>query len=145
MNIIQKNSLLQDFKKICREKKMKVTPQRTAIYEELLDSKDHPNVETLYKRVKKSFPDISFDTVYRTLSFFHKLGIADIIEGLTTTRRYEGNTERHYHFICQKCERIYDIENVAFDFRIPEEIALNYNISKTRILFDGICKDCQKN
>jgi Fur family peroxide stress response transcriptional regulator len=144
MNVSQKNNLIQDFKKICREKKMKVTPQRTAIYNELLKSKDHPNVETLYKRVRKTFPDISFDTVYRTLSFFHEIGIADIIEGLSPTRRYEGNTNRHYHFICQKCGRISDIESVPFDFRIPKEIKLNYNINNIRILFDGICKDCQK-
>ncbi len=145
MNLSQKNNLVQDFKKICREKKMKVTPQRTAIYKELLKSKDHPNVETLYKRIRKTFPDISFDTVYRTLSFFHEIGIADIIEGLTATRRYEGNTDRHYHFVCQKCGRIYDIENVSFDFRVPKEIMQNYNINNVRILFDGICKNCQKN
>ncbi len=142
MNLKQKNDLMHDFKKICREKKMKVTPQRTVIYNELLNSYDHPNVETLYNRVRKTFPDISFDTVYRTLSFFNDIGIAEIIEGLSSTRRYEGNTQKHYHFICQKCGSIYDIENVPFNFKVPEEIELNYDVRNTRVLFEGICKNC---
>ncbi|MDD3520652.1 MAG: Fur family transcriptional regulator [Actinomycetota bacterium] len=142
MNLKQKNDLMQEFKKICREKRMKVTPQRTIIYNELLNSYDHPNVETLYNRVRKTFPDISFDTVYRTLSFFHEIGIAEIIEGLSSTRRYEGNTDKHYHFICQKCGRIYDIENVPFNFQVPKEVELNYDVRNTRILFEGICKNC---
>ncbi len=142
MNSNNKNDLIHDFKKICREKKMKVTPQRTAIYTELLNSYDHPNVETLYKRVKKTFPDISFDTVYRTLSFFHDIGIAEIIEGLSPTRRYEGNTLKHYHFICRKCGNIYDIENVPFNFKTPKEVEMNYDVLNIRVLFEGVCKNC---
>jgi Fur family peroxide stress response transcriptional regulator len=143
MNTKQKNDLMHEFKKKCREKKMKVTPQRTIIYNELLNSYDHPNVEVLYKRVKRTLPDISFDTVYRTLSFFHEIGIADVIEGLSPTRRYEGNTKKHYHFICLKCNRILDIEEVPFKFEVPQEISSNYDIHNTRILFEGICRDCQ--
>ena len=143
MDIKQKNDLIQKFKKACRERKMKVTPQRTIIYNELLDSYDHPNVETLYNRVKKTFPDISFDTVYRTLSFFHEIGIADVIEGLSPTKRYEGNTKKHYHFICLKCKGIFDIVEVPFEFEVPEEINTKYDVHNTRILFEGVCRDCQ--
>lgn len=139
-----KEKLISDFKNKCREKKLKVTPQRTIIYKELINSTDHPNVETLFKRVKKILPDISFDTVYRTLSLFYEIGVADIIEGLSSTRRYEGNTNKHYHFICQKCNKIIDIMDVPFEFRLPEKIKDNYDVKNLRVLIEGTCKDCSK-
>lgn len=144
MNAEAKEKLVLDFKNKCRRRKLKVTPQRTAIYRELINSTDHPNVEILFKRVKKILPDISFDTVYRTLSLFYNIGVADIIEGLPATRRYDGNTNKHYHFICQKCNKIIDIKDVPFEFRLPKKIKDNYDVKNLRVLIEGICKDCSK-
>jgi Fur family peroxide stress response transcriptional regulator len=119
-----------------------VTPQRTIIYEELLDSDDHPNVELLYNRVKKRLPDISFDTVYRTLVTFFELKLAGVVEGLSSTKRYDYNTDNHYHFICLKCGAIMDIMEIPFNFKTPETIEKKYSPSNTRIIFEGICSKC---
>ncbi|MDZ7838849.1 MAG: Fur family transcriptional regulator [Actinomycetota bacterium] len=134
--------LLEKFNEKCRENNFKITPQRTVIYKELINSTDHPNVEALYKRVKEIFPNISFDTVYRTLSFFHDIGVANIIDGLCSTRRYEGNTQEHYHFLCSKCNRIIDICDCPFDFNIPEGVEEKFEVKNVRVVFEGICSDC---
>ncbi len=138
----KKEKLLSQFKQICRKSGLKVTPQRTIIYEELINSKDHPSVDILYKKVKDRLPDVSFDTVYRTLMTFYELGLASVVEGISSSRRYEGNTENHYHFICTKCSSIYDIEEVDFNYSIPELIVKNYKPKGVRIIFEGICKKC---
>jgi len=70
---------MEFFNGLCKKNNLRVTPQRSLIYKELVGSKDHPSVEILYRKVKKKFPAISFDTVYRTLLTFSKIGIADIL------------------------------------------------------------------
>lgn len=137
-----KENLIATFKNSSRERGLKVTPQRTIIYEELLDSDDHPNVELLYNRVRKRLPDISFDTVYRTLMTFYELKLAGVVEGLSNTKRYDYNTSKHYHFICLKCGDIQDIIEVPFDFNTPGDIEKKYSPSNTRIIFEGKCKKC---
>ncbi|MBN1298356.1 MAG: transcriptional repressor [Actinobacteria bacterium] len=137
-----KENLLTEFKQKCRDRRLKITPQRTIIYEELINSLDHPSVDILYGRVKKKLPDISFDTVYRTLMTFNTIGIADIVEGINTSKRYDGNTNQHYHFICVKCGAITDITDVPFRFEIPEQIKQKYNPRSVKIFFEGLCGKC---
>jgi Fur family transcriptional regulator, peroxide stress response regulator len=138
----KKEKLLSQFKIKCRNNKLKVTPQRTVIYEELISTKEHPSVDILYKKVKKRLPDISFDTVYRTLTTFFDLGIASVVEGICSSKRYEGNTENHYHFICTKCGNIFDIEDIDFIFDTPDIIEEKYHPRNVRIIFEGNCKSC---
>jgi Fur family transcriptional regulator, peroxide stress response regulator len=137
-----KENLIATFKNSCRSKNLKVTPQRTMIYEELLDSDDHPNAELLYNRVKKRLPDISFDTVYRTIMTFYNMNLVGLVEGLSNTKRYDFNTSKHYHFICLKCGDIQDIMEVPFDFNTPGDIEKKYSPSNIRIIFEGKCKKC---
>jgi len=138
-----KENLINQFKKVCRDNNLKITPQRTIIYEELIKSCDHPSVDALYKRVRDKLPDVSFDTVYRSLITFGELGVADVIEGVCSTKRYEGNTKPHYHFVCTKCGSITDIFDIDFDFKIPEVIQKKYAPKSTRVIFDGICESCK--
>ncbi|OQA21429.1 MAG: Transcriptional regulator PerR [Actinobacteria bacterium ADurb.Bin346] len=138
-----KEKLISDFKNSCRSGGFKVTPQRTIIYEELISSEDHPNVELLYNRVKKRLPDISFDTVYRTLMTFNELNLASVVAGLSATKRYDFRTEKHYHFICVRCGAIHDILDVPFKFDTPVSIKEKYNPSNIRIIFEGICTKCR--
>lgn len=140
---MEKEKLIKQFKEKCRSNNLKVTPQRTIIYGELINSKDHPSVDVLYKRVKNKLPDISFDTIYRTLLTFYDLGVAHVVEGICNSKRYEGNTENHYHFICTKCGSIYDIEDIPFKYNIPERINEEYKPKNVRIIFEGICSKCR--
>ena len=48
----------QFFKDKCAEHNLKITPQRVIIYEELSKSKDHPSADAIYKRVRKTLPNI---------------------------------------------------------------------------------------
>ncbi|HEY4695638.1 MAG TPA: Fur family transcriptional regulator [Candidatus Hydromicrobium sp.] len=130
--------------KLCKRNNLKVTPQRSLIYRELVESKDHPSAEILYKKVKKIFPTISFDTVYRTLLTFSKIGIADILTLPGEPKRFDGDRNRHYHFRCMKCDNIIDIENDSNIIKIPESISRKFDILNSKIIFEGICDKCKK-
>jgi Fe2+ or Zn2+ uptake regulation protein len=99
------------FKKKCIENRLKITPQRSAVYQELLMTDDHPNAEAVYRRVKKSFPHISLDTVSRTLLTLNRIGIADVLD-IKELRIPEELTKKHavtrirvlYEGICSNCK-----------------------------------------
>ena len=85
----EKNDRMGIFYQHARENGLKLTPQRTAIYEELLKAKDHPTADMIYKRIIKKIPNISFDTVNRTLLTFSEIGITNIVEGYGQPKRYD--------------------------------------------------------
>jgi Fur family peroxide stress response transcriptional regulator len=132
------------FIKLCRENNLKITPQRSLIYKELVESKEHPSAETLYKKVKKTFPTISFDTVYRTLLTFSKIGAATILTIPGGPKRFDGDIQKHDHFRCIRCDSIIDIYDGPSHIDIPESISKRFNVLDSKIVFEGICDKCKK-
>jgi Fur family peroxide stress response transcriptional regulator len=139
------NALMDFFRKKCKKHNLKVTPQRIVIYKELLKSKDHPNTEVLFKRVKNIIPDISLDTVNRTLLTFSKIGIVNIVEGYGEPRRFDPNIENHYHFRCIKCNAIVDFDYKSYDnIEVPEKINKKFVVLNKKVLLEGYCNKCRK-
>jgi len=137
--------LITRFKHKCRANNLKITPQRTAIYIELMKSKDHPSASTIFSKLRKIFPDISFDTVNRTLLTFNAIGIASMVEGYGEPKRFDPNTESHHHFRCMKCNNIMDIRHRSFNnIKIPEEIQRQFTVLNKRVVMEGICDKCGK-
>ena len=77
------------FENQCRQAGLKVTPQRTAVYQELLRTQEHPSAELLHRKLRKKFPSISLDTVNRTLLTLNEIGVAHIVEGSGDVKRYD--------------------------------------------------------
>ncbi len=128
----------------CAEKGLKITPQRSLIFDELSKAKDHPTSDAIYQRVRKSLPNISFDTVYRTLLSFTEIGIVSLVEGTGEQKRFEPNLHRHHHFRCIKCYTIYDFENDAYDnIAVPDAVRKQGVIINKRVVLEGICSKCK--
>jgi Fur family peroxide stress response transcriptional regulator len=137
--------LLTGFKHKCRGNSLKVTPQRTAIYRELIKSEDHPSASDIFHRLRKLLPDISFDTVNRTLLTFNEIGVVTLVEGYGEPKRFDPDTKLHHHFRCVKCDKIIDIHHKSFDkIKIPEDIQKQFTVLNKRVLIEGICKKCSK-
>jgi len=128
----------------CREAGLKVTPQRIAIYRELLKTNEHPSAEMLYEKVKKVFPSISLDTVNRTLLTLNDIGVAFVVEGSGDAKRFDGGLEEHQHFKCVKCKRIIDFHHKPFDnIRLPAPIAKRFTVLRKTVCVEGICDLCK--
>ena len=146
MKLNVKDDSLDFFRKKCREHGLKITPQRIVIYQELLHSKDHPNAEALYKRVKKIIPDISLDTVNRTLLTFSKIGLVKNVEGYGEPRRYDPDLQNHHHFRCLNCNSIIDFDHKPYDdITIPGEIEKKFTVTGKKVLLEGYCDKCRQN
>jgi Fur family peroxide stress response transcriptional regulator len=129
----------------CKKYRLNVTPQRLAIYKILVNSSEHPSAESTYNKVRKVFPNISFDTVNRTLITFSEIGMIDIIEGFTQRRRFDSDTTNHHHFHCVKCDSIIDFYDDIFnDWEIPPHIQRQHIIYGKRVVLKGLCKKCRE-
>jgi Fur family peroxide stress response transcriptional regulator len=133
------------FRNKCKEQGLKVTPQRTIIYKELLKATDHPSIDIILKKVRRIFPNISFDTVYRTVLSLSKIGVINIVEGYGGSKRFDPNIAPHHHFKCTACHRIIDFYNENYDnIKIPADIQKRFNVVSKRVLLEGLCKKCSK-
>ena len=127
----------------CRQVGLKVTPQRIAIYKELLKTKEHPSAEILYEKVSKILPNISLDTVNRTLLTLSEIGAAFVLEGSGGAKRYDAGLEKHQHFKCIKCKRIIDFHHKPFDnIKVPSEISEKFTVLRKTVYLEGICDLC---
>ena len=127
----------------CRASGRKITSQRIAIYRELIRSEDHPSAEMLHRKIKKSSPSISLDTVNRTLLTLHEMGEASIVEGTGDPKRFDAGTEKHQHFRCIKCKRIIDFHHQPFDeIKIPANLRKKFTVLRKTIYLEGICDRC---
>jgi Fur family peroxide stress response transcriptional regulator len=137
--------MMDAFQERCRKAGLKVTPQRMAIYSVLIGTKEHPSAEMVFRKVRKVFPNISLDTVNRTLITLSEIGIAFIVEGSGDAKRYDGNLDNHQHFKCIKCKRVIDFYHKSFDnIKIPKSIDGKFTILRRAIYFEGICDLCGK-
>jgi Fur family peroxide stress response transcriptional regulator len=113
---------------------------------ELLKSVDiHPTANWLYGKLRKEFPELSMGTVYRNIGILIKQGHIGRITFGSTFDRLDANTQPHYHFVCESCDAIIDLD-------IPIDESLNGWISKSQgflvrkhdLEFRGLCPKCAK-
>jgi len=122
----------------------KITCQKRAILEFLKSVKTHPTAEEIYHSVKEKLPQISKGTVYRNLKFLAKKG--EILEIPSRVFHYDGDTFSHAHFVCQKCDRIFDVFDLCRECKIVKKKRIKFGkIKGYNLIFYGICQDCQKN
>lgn len=122
-----------------KNKQIRFTNQKMAIWEYLKSVKTHPSVEDVFQQVKKTLPRITLATVYRNLKEMSRQGIIQEIPDKIS--RYDGDISIHAHFICEKCNKIYDIfGKCALMKPISTKVG---EIKKHQIFFYGICKKCQ--
>jgi len=135
---------LLSFESICREHGLSITPQRVAIYKELLSSLEHPSAIMIYKKVSEYYPNISLDTVNRTLLTFHEIGLAKAVGGSGDPKRFDPNLEPHHHFRCVSCGEIIDFRDEFYDaLEIPAEIKEKFVVLEKKVHLEGFCDQCR--
>ena len=124
---------------------MKRTKQKEAILEVLRSATSHPPADWVYDEVRKEIPNISLGTVYRNLRLLRQMGEISEIDFSSTFSRFDGSSDNHYHFRCEKCGRVFDVDepvNKELDERIAPKTG--FKISHHRLEFRGLCKECQE-
>jgi Fe2+ or Zn2+ uptake regulation protein len=111
----------------------------------LQNTKVHPTAAWVYEQLKKEFPKVSVASVYRNLNILVDEGAIKSISFEEPQDRFDANLSEHYHFICERCGAISDLEipiNRSLNKMI--ETSTQYTVHRHRIDFYGICRECKK-
>ncbi len=124
---------------------LKYSRQRESIKELLNSSCDHPTADMVYMGVRQEFPNISLGTVYRNLNLLVDLGEAVKITTPNGGVHFDGRTAPHYHFCCNKCGEVIDLELEELGC-INDAAGKNFDgiIESHSMMFYGTCKKCLK-
>jgi Fur family transcriptional regulator, peroxide stress response regulator len=90
------------------EKGLKVTPQRIAILEAIINLHNHPTAENIIDYIRNNHPNIATATVYKVLD---ALVANELIKKVKTEKdimRYDALMENHHHLYCSESDRIED-------------------------------------
>ena len=135
---------VEAFKALCRSRSLRVTEQRLEIFRTLAQSKAHPSAEAVFAAVRKKLPNISLDTVYRTLASMEEAGVVFRV-GLSTKARFDADLTPHYHFVCMDCGEVYDVfpQPGAPSLLVPQDINRFGEVKNANLQFRGICNRCR--
>jgi Fur family peroxide stress response transcriptional regulator len=98
-----------------KEKGLKVTPQRIAIYDAVLNLKNHPTAEHIADSIKAHHPSISVGTVYKVLNVLVENGLLKKVKSEKDVMRYDAMLEHHHHLYCAESDRIEDYQDEQLD------------------------------
>ncbi|MGA2641560.1 MAG: transcriptional repressor [Spirochaetia bacterium] len=119
--------------------------QRERILELLQSTEAHPTANWLYVKLRKEFPNLSLGTVYRNIGILIQQRRINRIAFGSTFDRLDANTRPHYHFICEKCDSIIDLDTPPDEsLNAWPDKSLGFKVSRHEIEFYGLCPKCAK-
>jgi len=94
---------------------LKVTPQRIAVLDAVINLSNHPTAENVKEYIKTKHPNIATGTVYKTLETLVGCKIIKKVKTDIDIMRYDAVIERHHHLYCAESERIEDFRDEVLD------------------------------
>ena len=127
-----------------RREDAKLTRQREAVLQVILSREDHPTASEIFQAARLQLPTISYATVYNSLRFLKKAGMVHEIKFGDGASRYDRETERHDHAICNECGKL-------VDFDLPQAAQLmqaaarksKFKPASVQLTLRGVCPDCR--
>ncbi|MEK3954669.1 MAG: peroxide-responsive transcriptional repressor PerR [Psychrobacillus psychrotolerans] len=124
---------------------VRITPQRHAILEFIIQSMSHPTADDIYKALESKFPSMSVATVYNNLRVFREAGLVKELTYGDSSSRFDFVTNDHYHMICDACGKIVDFHYPGLDE--VEHLASHltgFDVSYHRMEIYGVCPTCKE-
>ena len=125
-----------------KAKGLRVTPQRFAVYANLLSRTDHPTVEQLLVDLNKYCPVSSQATIYSSLQALRTAGLIREVLLEAGVSRYDAKVEPHHHFHCQECGSIEDIGWDALPVVEFDRLRMGLQAHTYEITVRGCCDRC---
>ena len=124
---------------------VRLTPQRLAIAEVVVNSADHPSVKEIYERVRAFFPYVTIATVYSTLTMLEEMGIVRELP-FQRQSRYDANLSPHVNLVCVGCGNVVDAEvgqETVIELQGLVAGETDFHVASQRVDFYGWCSGCE--
>ena len=114
---------------LARKAGVRLTRQRLAVLQTVLDAEDHPTAALIYERTLQQEPGLSLATVYNALETLHEAGLINRLHFDDGSARYCKNLVPHVHFIDETTGEVLDIHLKAGlcaedIFELPEGVRI---------------------
>jgi Fur family peroxide stress response transcriptional regulator len=136
-------SQLDAISRTLRSRGLKVTPQRHAIYRELLGRHDHPSVECLRADLGQQGPAAAQATIYAALRALCDAGLVREVNLDGGVTRYDALTTPHHHFHCRRCGAIEDVPRQALGPLSTEGLSPELRLESYEVTLRGVCGGCR--
>ncbi len=145
MSPVEKQQRIDRFFAAHRESGLPVTTQRRAVFDAILERRDHPTAKEVYSVVRGHLPQISRMTVHRILGTFVSLGLVSRTFHHGAAARFDPKIHQHHHLVCLDCGGIIDVEDPRLDqIPWPDIRAHDFQIEDYHVHFQGRCARCRR-
>lgn len=124
-------------KSILCENNVRPSVVRISVLDYLLSNRTHPPADEIYKALEGNIPTLSKTSVYNTLKLLVDKSIIKAIDIDQQQVRYDGHTDFHGHFRCDRCNLIYDM-----DMEEPKLNPEGFSVKQKEVYYYGICNRC---
>jgi Fe2+ or Zn2+ uptake regulation protein len=122
-----------------------MTPQRLAILHVLHHSDGHLSPIEVYQRARAELPSLTEPTVYRTLEFLTKNGLAHSAHRRNGHLVYQIARRRHHHLKCRNCGNELEVDHTLLEaLYLQLESRSGYRLTDSHVTFIGLCPECQR-
>lgn len=123
----------------------KLTPQREAVFQVIREREDHPTANDIFEAARQRLPGISHATVYNSLRYLKEAGLVHEISFGDGASRYDRETERHDHAICNDCGKLVDFELPAAA-KLMQAAARksHFKAESVHLTLRGTCPECRE-
>lgn len=130
---------------ILKQNHYKITKQRQSILEYLCHFPHYYiEVTELDAHIREIYPHMSYDTIYRNIKDFEKLGIIETKEGSNgkcVKYQCDFDQQKHHHFICKKCQKVLEIKICPLNNLLEQQLP-GCQIDGHLLEVSGICATC---
>ncbi|GAB4074399.1 peroxide-responsive transcriptional repressor PerR [Barrientosiimonas marina] len=142
---VSENQELQKAIDTLKDSGVRITPQRHAVLEYLVDSEIHPTADDIYKALEGKFPNMSVATVYNNLRVLRQIVLVRELTYGDSSSRFDYKSSEHYHIICEECGKIEDFHYPVLDEveSLAEQVT-GFKVSHHRMEIYGMCQACQE-
>lgn len=134
------------FKTYLEQHKLRKTPERFAILEEIYSREEHFDAEALFQLLKQKEFSISRATVYNTLDLLLSCELVSKHQFGENHTQYEKSygSRQHDHLICIECNKVIEFCDPRI-LQIQEKIGqlMNFDIKHHSLMLYGSCNNCQ--
>src|SRR5688500_17419701 len=127
-----------------RERGLKVTPQRIAVFRALDRNDAHPTAESVHAWVTSEMPSVSLRTVYQVLNDLASMGELQQLDLGTGSTRFDPNVDAHHHLVCTACGKVRDLYADFRSVRVPPGAEQGFTIDSAEVVFRGRCDTCSR-
>lgn len=121
-----------------------LTKHRKMILENMASRKDHPTAKMVYDSARNFTDKLSFATVYNSLEYLVIQGLIKKLDIDSASARYDATLDSHSHFICRKCENVFDLPSIEITDEQLQILEKDFSPEEVTVTIRGICMNCNK-